>query len=141
LVLARTPYKFNGLTVLGDIVFILDLVLFLGLCAEISTRFILFPKAFMDSLRHPTESLFFPTFWISIVNILDNIQEYGVPNAALGWWSQCVFFSGYTLLVHSLWQWGNTSSSSPASRSPSKISHQHGFCLSFRLCLQERLPR
>jgi tellurite resistance protein TehA-like permease len=33
----------------------------------------------MASLQHPTESLFFPTFWISIVNILSNIQSYGVP--------------------------------------------------------------
>lgn len=79
LVLARTPHRFPGLTVLGDIVFILDMVLFIALCPGISARFILFPKTFMSSLQHPTESLFFPTFWISIVNILDNIQEYGVP--------------------------------------------------------------
>jgi C4-dicarboxylate transporter/malic acid transport protein len=78
-VLARTPHRFNGLTALGDIVFILDIVLFLIFCAAIGTRFILFPKAFMASLAHPTESLFFPTFWISIVNILNCTQEYGVP--------------------------------------------------------------
>ncbi|TVY18076.1 Malic acid transport protein [Lachnellula arida] len=79
LILARTPHRFNGLTVIGDCVFILDLILFLGLCIAISTRFILFPKAFMSSLRHPTESLFFPTFWISLANVLSNVQEYGVP--------------------------------------------------------------
>lgn len=79
LLLARTPHKFNGLTIIGDCVFVLDLLFFLGLCIAISTRFILFPKAFMSSLRHPTESLFFPTFWISLANVLSNIQEYGVP--------------------------------------------------------------
>ncbi|TVY80274.1 putative malic acid transport protein [Lachnellula suecica] len=79
LLLAKTPHRFKGLTVLGDIVFILDLVLFICLCAGISARFILFPKTFASSMQHPTESLFFPTFWISIVNILSNIQSYGVP--------------------------------------------------------------
>ncbi|TVY35728.1 Malic acid transport protein [Lachnellula subtilissima] len=79
LILARTPHRFDGLTVLGDVVMFLDLVLFLGLCIAISTRFILFPNAFMASLRHPTESLFFPTFWISLANVLNNVQEYGVP--------------------------------------------------------------
>ncbi|KAH6679098.1 voltage-dependent anion channel [Halenospora varia] len=84
LLLARTPHRFNGLDTLGVIVFILDLVLYILLCAGIATRFILFRKAFISSLRHPTESLFFPTFWISMVNIFSNIQEYGGPKA--GYW-------------------------------------------------------
>ncbi|KAF4627872.1 hypothetical protein G7Y89_g10281 [Cudoniella acicularis] len=79
LLLAQTPHRFSGLTVLGEIVFILDLVLFLCLCTAITTRFILFRKALMSSLKHPTESLFFPTFWISISNIISNVQGYGVP--------------------------------------------------------------
>lgn len=80
LLLANTPHKFRALTVLGDVVFILDICLFLLLTVGISTRFILYPKAFGASLRDPTESLFFPTFWISLLSIFANIQEYGVPH-------------------------------------------------------------
>lgn len=44
----------------------------------------MFPQTIKGCLSHPTESLFFPTFWISIVNILSQIQSYGVPNR--GYW-------------------------------------------------------
>ena len=84
LVLNQTPHQFRGLNTIGDIVFILDLVLFVFICAGITTRFILFPKAFKASLAHPTESLFFPTFWISIVNILSCTTAYGIPKT--GFW-------------------------------------------------------
>jgi C4-dicarboxylate transporter/malic acid transport protein len=80
LLLAQTPHRFKGLNAIGSIVFVFDICLFLCFCAAIATRFILFPRAFMASLSHPTESLFFPTFWISISNILSNIQDYGVPH-------------------------------------------------------------
>jgi len=81
LVLSQTPHRFRGLTTIGEIVFILDLILFVFICSGIAARFIMFPKAFVASLQHPTESLFFPTFWISVANILSNIQIYGVPHA------------------------------------------------------------
>jgi C4-dicarboxylate transporter/malic acid transport protein len=81
LVLHSTPHQFNGLDVIGRIVYIFDIVLFLGICAGITTRFILHPSALLDSLAHPTESLFFPTFWLSIATIISNMQGYGVPHA------------------------------------------------------------
>lgn len=81
LVLAQTPHRFKGLNILGEIVFIFDIVLFLGICAGIMARFIMFPRAFWSSLTHPTESLFFPTFWIAVANIISNMQTYGVPRA------------------------------------------------------------
>lgn len=80
LLLAQTPHRFRGLNILGDIVFILDIVLFLGFLTMSTMRFVMFPKTLKLCLSHPTESLFFPTFWISIVNILSNMQEYGVPH-------------------------------------------------------------
>lgn len=100
LLIANTPHRFKGLTVLGDIVFILDLCLFLLLCAGISARFILYPKALAASLQDSTESLFFPTFWISLLSILANIQDYGVPHC--GQWlitTLRVLFWIYTALT------------------------------------------
>lgn len=79
LLLYETPHRFKGLTVLGDIVFILDLLLFFAFCTCITTRFLLFSNSLIASLRHPAETFFFPAFWISIVNILNNTQVYGVP--------------------------------------------------------------
>jgi tellurite resistance protein TehA-like permease len=100
LLLSQTPHRFNGLNLLGEIVFIFDIVLFLVFCAFIATRFIMFPKTILSSLSHPTESLFFPTFWISVVSIMSNVQEYGVPNT--GYWLVIilrVFFWIYAVLT------------------------------------------
>lgn len=80
LLLAATPHQFRGLNVIGTIVFILDLVLFLLITAGITTRFFLFRKALWASIEHPTESLFIPTFWLSIATITSNIEIYAVPH-------------------------------------------------------------
>jgi C4-dicarboxylate transporter/malic acid transport protein len=122
LLLYETPHRFNGLTALGDAVFLLDLVLFFTFCACITTRFLVFPNSFLTSLRNPAESFFFPAFWISVINILSCTQVYGVPRTGawlittlrvLFWIStacaflvavgQCLlFFSGKLLTMRSL---------------------------------------
>lgn len=84
LLLSQTPHRFHGLQAIGDIVLILDIVLFLLFCSLLAARFTLFPQTMRSCLTHPTESLFIPTFWISIVNIFSNIQQYGVPHT--GYW-------------------------------------------------------
>lgn len=86
LLLNQTPHQFSGLTILGDIVFVLDFVLFILFCGLITARFILFPSTFKASLSHPTESLFIPTFLVSIVNIFSNVVVRGIPHA--GNWLQ-----------------------------------------------------
>ena len=61
LLLSSNPHRFRGLTTIGTIIFILDLLLFaLSTCA-ITTRFLLFRGTFTAALNHPTESLFIPT--------------------------------------------------------------------------------
>lgn len=80
LLLNATPNRFPGLDTIGKIVFIFDLFIFLGVCAGITTRFIIRPEALKNSLTHPTESLFFATFWLALMDVLGGIQEYGVPN-------------------------------------------------------------
>lgn len=73
------PNTFPGLKTIGKVVFIYDLVLFVAFTAMISARFIMFRGTFMSALTHPTESLFIPTFFLSIVNIFNCIQAYAVP--------------------------------------------------------------
>jgi hypothetical protein len=62
LLLKETPHQFRGLIVLGNIVFLLDLALFILFCSLMSVRWIMFPDTLKSSLSHPTESLFIPTF-------------------------------------------------------------------------------
>lgn len=79
--LDRTPHKFRGLITIGTIVFIFNLALFLCLVTAITIRFLLNPNALRRSLIHPTESLFFPCFWLSMSTIILGIQAYGVPSS------------------------------------------------------------
>ncbi|EMC97870.1 hypothetical protein BAUCODRAFT_146479 [Baudoinia panamericana UAMH 10762] len=79
LLLASTPHRFTGLTTIGKIFYIFDLVIFVCLVAGIIARFTLAPGSLQKSLLHPTEALFVPTAFLAVLNILACIQEYGVP--------------------------------------------------------------
>jgi len=78
--LSVQPHKFTGLMTIGTIVYIFDLVLFVILCGAITARFIMYPGSFRKSLKHPSEALFFPTFWLSLPTIIGGMNNYGVGN-------------------------------------------------------------
>ncbi|KAM7189073.1 Voltage-dependent anion channel domain containing protein [Naviculisporaceae sp. PSN 640] len=78
LLLALTPHRFPGLSTIGLIIFLLDLIFFLFITAAISLRFILYKNAFRRAFTHPTEALFIPTFFLSIAAILSNAGEYAL---------------------------------------------------------------
>jgi C4-dicarboxylate transporter/malic acid transport protein len=103
LLLHTTPHQFAGLVTIGKIVYILDLVIFILLCAGISARFLMYPGTFKKSLSHPTESLFLAAFFVALVYILNGMQTYGVP--ATGDWSTTamrVLFWIYLLMTFTL---------------------------------------
>ncbi|QIW98636.1 hypothetical protein AMS68_004154 [Peltaster fructicola] len=83
LLLHSAPYQFRGLETIGKIVFIFDLVIFVALCFGITYRFVSRPGSLRLALTHPTESLFFPTFLLAFVNILNCVTVYGVPSCGI----------------------------------------------------------
>ena len=102
-VLAQQPNTFAGLMTIGKIFYIMDLVLFIGFSALITTRFIVRPHSFLTSLHHPQESLFFGTFWVSIALILTGAELYGGPSAGT-WLTKALevcywLYSGLVLMV------------------------------------------
>jgi C4-dicarboxylate transporter/malic acid transport protein len=74
--LSETPHRFQGLDTIGLVFFILDLLIFSGLCATMITRFILCKGTFVRSLHHPTESLFIPTFLLASGIIIIDMRQY-----------------------------------------------------------------
>lgn len=83
LLLSSQPYTFRGLITIGTIVYIYNLVLFISITAAIVVRFSRVHGALIKSLKHPTESLFFPTFWLSLATIISGMQKYGGPSAGI----------------------------------------------------------
>lgn len=78
LLLSATPHRFPGLTTIGAIFYLFDLVVFSCVLAGICTRFLLMRDAAGGSLRalrkslgHPTEGLFFPTALLNCEFLLD----------------------------------------------------------------------
>ncbi|KAK3691120.1 hypothetical protein LTR37_018873 [Vermiconidia calcicola] len=65
LLLAATPHRFIGLDTIGAIFSILALVVFVLWIAAIMYRFVTNSGTLKQSLMHPTEALFVPTFLIS----------------------------------------------------------------------------
>jgi len=78
-VLSNTPNKFPGLTIIGEIFFILQLLLFVIFTVFMTLRAFWFPQRFLASLHHPVEGLFFGSYWVSVSLILNATQAYGVP--------------------------------------------------------------
>jgi len=85
-VLYDVPYRFKGIYTIGCIFFLLNIVLFVFNIVMISYRFHYYPATFLDSILHPTESLFVPAWLISLGTILINITEYGTSDNKTGAW-------------------------------------------------------
>ncbi|KAK6843471.1 hypothetical protein PG995_002435 [Apiospora arundinis] len=77
--LSQQPFEFPGLTTIGKVVFLLDMVLFLAFSSLIAARFALKPRAILASLHHPSESFFFGAWWVSLALLLNCTAAYGVP--------------------------------------------------------------
>jgi C4-dicarboxylate transporter/malic acid transport protein len=80
LLLATSPHRFDGLDKIGLAVFLIDVICVVCITTILILRFVFFRKALAKALSHPNESLFIPTFFLSLAAILSNIQHYGVPS-------------------------------------------------------------
>ncbi|KAK3361911.1 voltage-dependent anion channel-domain-containing protein [Lasiosphaeria ovina] len=76
LILAITPHRFPGLSYIGLVIFILDLVFFAIISIALVLRFVLYKPTVRRVFTHPTEALFIPTLFLSVAAILTNIKQY-----------------------------------------------------------------
>lgn len=79
LLIYAQPHQFKGLKQIGLAVYIINIVLFVLVTSAMATRFILFRDTLRNSLTHPREGFFFPTFFLSIATLITSTQRYLVP--------------------------------------------------------------
>ncbi|KAJ1532839.1 Plasma membrane sulfite pump involved in sulfite metabolism, partial [Cladochytrium tenue] len=92
--LNRLPFQFPGLSVLADVVFGLNVVVFVVLLAATIARYILFPRLIKPTLLHPTQSLFIGTLPMGLATVADMLVYRftslpgggGVRAARAAWW-------------------------------------------------------
>jgi len=83
-VLHSMRYRGEWIVGIGLFFFILNIVLFLINCIMISLRFYFRPGSFTDSFTDQVESLFIPSFFVSLAIIMIGICSYGVSMTG-GW--------------------------------------------------------
>ena len=83
------PHTFPGLGAIGKVVYIFDLVIFTLTCSAILYRFLHWPSTLKASLTHPTESLFFACFFLSLASIIAGMALYGIDSS--GYWLVVIY--------------------------------------------------
>jgi tellurite resistance protein TehA-like permease len=84
------PYRFVGLETVGEVIMLLNVLLYITTWLLLITRFYLYPPLLKASFLHPTESLFVPSAMVSLGTILINISQYGLDKT--GQWLADVMF-------------------------------------------------
>lgn len=90
ILLHQLPYQFRGLGIIANIIFGLNVVLFLLFLLISIARYVIWPRMWPTMLFHPTQSLFLGTFsmgFSTIVNMcaLSAAPAWGSGFAALTW--------------------------------------------------------
>jgi tellurite resistance protein TehA-like permease len=104
--LSSTPHQFRGLTTIGKVVYILNLVLFLCISGCLTIRFLSKSSALKESFQEPNESHFMGTCLLALATIVLGAEKYGTE--ACGPWLQValrIVFWIYVALatIQALW--------------------------------------
>ena len=109
ILLHQLPYHAHWLDIVSEIVFVLNVVLFLVFSFISFLRYVLYPSLFPAVLRHPHQSLFLATFPIGLATLINMIVLVCVPAWGQGmaifawvlWWIDSVL--ALTACFHLTW--------------------------------------
>lgn len=98
ILLHQLPYQFNGLGIISNLVFGLNVLLFLLFLVISIARYIIWPQLFWIMLFHPTQSLFLGTFAMGMATIITMCAISAAPAWGPGfvtftwtlWWINAV---------------------------------------------------
>ncbi|KAI9368964.1 voltage-dependent anion channel [Aspergillus egyptiacus] len=80
LLLYDTPHQFTGLQTIGKIIYIFNLVLFVGISVCLSLRFLGPSSTLKESFQHPNETHFVATCPLALATIIMGASSYGTPS-------------------------------------------------------------
>ncbi|KAF3164112.1 hypothetical protein TWF106_009499 [Orbilia oligospora] len=103
LLIFALPFQFTGLSVIGWIFYIANLIIFTCITTAMLMRFMFHKGTFSASLKHEREGFFFPTFWLSVATLITSTQRYVIQphDSNLLWAIQTVFW-GYAICTFAL---------------------------------------
>ncbi|KAM0346184.1 hypothetical protein ACHAPU_005605 [Fusarium lateritium] len=95
LLLFAQPNQFPGLKTIGLVIYIINLIIFTAVTSTMVMRFLFHPGTLVQSLTHPREGFFLPTFLLSIATIITSTDRYAIPKSDgnLVWAVQATFWA------------------------------------------------
>jgi len=79
LVIAALPYRFNGLTTIGIIIYLFGVITYTILLLLITIHFSVNPGSFKKSLEKRVETLFSATVLLGAASLISGAHQYGHP--------------------------------------------------------------
>ena len=94
ILLHQLPYQFNGLRIISNLIFGLNVILYLLFLGISIARYLIWPQLFWIMLFHPTQSLFLGTFAMGMATIITMCAISAAPAWGMGfayftwglWW-------------------------------------------------------
>lgn len=80
IILSECPKQFDGLQTIGVVVYIFNLVLFLGFTSLMVMRWTLNPAKIRECFTNPPECFFYGSFWLSFATIIISMEKFGVSH-------------------------------------------------------------
>lgn len=98
LLIYAQPHQFPGLRQIGFVVYISNIVIFVGIVAAMTLRFVLHRGTFLTSITHSREAFFVPTVFLAIATIITGTQRYAIAeeSVSLEWFISALFW-GYVV--------------------------------------------
>lgn len=95
LLIFSQPFQFPGLRQIGLVVYIVNILIFTAITVTMVTRFFLHPGDMSQSIKHPREGFFLPTFFLSVATLITSTERYAIPENDTGliWAIQGAFWA------------------------------------------------
>ncbi|KAI1371228.1 voltage-dependent anion channel-domain-containing protein [Hypoxylon crocopeplum] len=98
LLIYAQPHQFPGLRQIGFCVYVANIIIFVGLIAAMTTRFVLHKGTFKTSITHSREAFFVPTIFLAIATIITGTQRYAISEETdSAVWFISALFWGYVV--------------------------------------------
>ncbi|KAI1102994.1 voltage-dependent anion channel-domain-containing protein [Jackrogersella minutella] len=98
LLIYAQPHQFPGLRQIGFFVYIANIIIFVGIVAAMTMRWVLHKGTFKTSITHSREAFFVPTIFLAMATIITGTQRYAISeeSTSLAWFISALFW-GYVV--------------------------------------------
>ncbi|KAK2605864.1 hypothetical protein QQS21_003704 [Conoideocrella luteorostrata] len=84
LLIFAQPHQFPGLKSIGLVVYIINILIFVTISSMMVARFFIHSGDMSQSIKHPREGFFLPTFFLAVATLITSTDRYAIPRNDVG---------------------------------------------------------